>query len=65
MISITKHGQIPKSQGECAYCGCKFKYDWRDVSKRFYYWVQCPCCDRELLVSKESIDTLKLNDNEI
>lgn len=68
MKSIIKHGEIPKAIGECPYCGCKFKYDRREVyddgiegiTSRFM--VDCPCCEMKLLVSEESKIALKLNE---
>lgn len=63
-MKIIKGGKLPTIQKACKYCECEFEFDLREVyvsSGGSPSEVQCPCCSKDLRLTRE--EEIKLNIN--
>ena len=62
MKQIVKEGEVPQSNAKCPICKCEFIYDRIEIIKESAteYYVSCPCCSENLLITGENLKLLKI-----
>lgn len=64
MISILKHGNVPRPFAVCRHCGCEFTYDDEDVKKNSKgdEYIICPDCKDEICLYEPEHPELASNE---